>query len=365
MLLRADFSQQMVIEMIKQQMKPKQGRASSNRRRNNNETACEAAQNADAGIKLRVGSGSNVISGCRADGDDYAGGIDFCLRQHDSVHFVAAGPGCRSRARAFGQAGRTRRKNADETKERQGVIFAQLDKLTSRARILQRSMVTFYLATGMFVATSVAIGVVAVIPSSPRYNYVPVVVGLLGACCLFYGSILLIFEARLALSTIHAEMDFIWRQGTRARRRIWSNSTNHILCIFAVTSRNRGRMSEVSGQIRKAKPAYLTATRDGRAGAACGALEALARTLHRLPARLFQQPSAKRNRGLLFRTAANRLFVHSSLWRRAGAGRHKRRRQYFLWQLQSALRLLSELPNLTNTQRTAQERRSRMNVWRR
>src|SRR4030095_796528 len=103
----------------------------------------------------------------------------------------------------------------DETKERQAVIFAQLDKLTSRARLLQRSMVAFYLATGMFVATSVAIGVVAVIPSSPRYNVVPVVVGLLGACCLFYGSMLLIFEARLALSTIHAEMDFIWSQTTR------------------------------------------------------------------------------------------------------------------------------------------------------
>ena len=106
-------------------------------------------------------------------------------------------------------------RNAAETKDRQGVIFEQLDKLTSRARILQRSMVVFYLATGMFVATSVAIGVVAVIPSSPRYNYVPVIVGLLGACFLFYGSMLLIFEARLALSTIHAEMDFIWGQSTR------------------------------------------------------------------------------------------------------------------------------------------------------
>ncbi|MGH9929869.1 MAG: DUF2721 domain-containing protein [Pyrinomonadaceae bacterium] len=106
-------------------------------------------------------------------------------------------------------------KNAAETKERQGVIFAQLDKLTSRARILQRAMVAFYLAAGMFVATSVAIGLVAVIPTSPLYNYVPVIVGLLGACCLSYGSILLIFEARLALSTIHAEMDFIWRQTTR------------------------------------------------------------------------------------------------------------------------------------------------------
>ena len=101
-----------------------------------------------------------------------------------------------------------------ETKERQAIIFAQLDKLTSRARILQRSMVSFYLCLGMFVATTVAIGVVAIIPN-PRYPFVPAILGLIGACFLFYGSILLIFEARLALSTIHAEMDFIWRQTTK------------------------------------------------------------------------------------------------------------------------------------------------------
>jgi uncharacterized protein DUF2721 len=105
-------------------------------------------------------------------------------------------------------------KEAGTTTERQSIIFAQLDKLTSRARILQRSMVAFYLALGMFVATSVAIGVVA-ISANPRYNLVPVIVGLIGACFLFYGSMLLIFEARLALSTIHAEMDYIWRQTTK------------------------------------------------------------------------------------------------------------------------------------------------------
>ncbi|OLE53749.1 MAG: hypothetical protein AUG51_11635 [Acidobacteria bacterium 13_1_20CM_3_53_8] len=93
--------------------------------------------------------------------------------------------------------------------ERRGVIFEQLDKLTSRARILQRSMVVFYTALGVFVATSVAIGVVAI--SGARYYWIPVVTGLLGASFLFYGSMLLIFEARLALSTIHIEMDFIWR----------------------------------------------------------------------------------------------------------------------------------------------------------
>src|SRR6267143_5667146 len=83
-------------------------------------------------------------------------------------------------------------KGVDQTKDLQASIFAQLDKLTSRARILQRAMVTFYLALGMFVATSVAIDIVAFVPNRPRYNMVPVVVGLLGARFLFYGSMLLI-----------------------------------------------------------------------------------------------------------------------------------------------------------------------------
>jgi len=99
--------------------------------------------------------------------------------------------------------------------ERQASIFQQLDKLTSRARILQRCMVTFYMSLGMFVATSVAIGIVP-FTGNPRYNMIPVVLGLAGACFLFYGSVLLILEARLALSTIHGEMDFIWRQTKRA-----------------------------------------------------------------------------------------------------------------------------------------------------
>jgi hypothetical protein len=107
-----------------------------------------------------------------------------------------------------------RNEQGDTAIERQASIFQQLDKLTSRARLLQRCMVTCYLSLGMFVATSVAIGVVA-FTGNPRHNLVPVALGLAGACFLFYGSVLLIFEARLALSTIHSEMDFIWRQSKR------------------------------------------------------------------------------------------------------------------------------------------------------
>jgi hypothetical protein len=93
--------------------------------------------------------------------------------------------------------------------ERRAVIFDQLDKLTSRARILQRSMKVFYVALGLFVATSVSIGLVAF--AGLRYSILPVALGLVGASFLFYGSVILIVEARLSAATLSAEMDFLWR----------------------------------------------------------------------------------------------------------------------------------------------------------
>ncbi len=101
----------------------------------------------------------------------------------------------------------------DFAEERRVMLYDQLDKLTSRSRLLQRALTTFYLAVGVFVATSVAIGVVAF--SGTRGAWIPVGMGLIGASFLFYGSMLLVFEARLALSTTHAEMDFIWRATKR------------------------------------------------------------------------------------------------------------------------------------------------------
>ena len=99
--------------------------------------------------------------------------------------------------------------NSEFFEEKRAMLYDQLDKLTSRSRLLQRALTTFYLAVGVFVATSVAIGVVAF--SGGRGGWIPVAMGLVGAFFLFYGSMLLVFEARLALSTTHAEMDFIWR----------------------------------------------------------------------------------------------------------------------------------------------------------
>ena len=99
--------------------------------------------------------------------------------------------------------------------ERLELTFTQLDWLTSRARHLQRAMTTFYIALGLFVATTVAIGFIgAAGPLVGEVQWVPVVLGMIGAGLLFVGTVLLGFEATLALRSIHSEMDFLWRLGT-------------------------------------------------------------------------------------------------------------------------------------------------------
>jgi hypothetical protein len=118
--------------------------------------------------------------------------------------------------------------------EERAMLYDQLDKLTSRSRLLQRALTTFYLAVGVFVATSVAIGGVAFyargVSAGARGAWIPVVMGLIGAVFLFYGSMLAVFEARLALSTTHSEMDFIWRITKRVvpKELVESHKTHYV-----------------------------------------------------------------------------------------------------------------------------------------
>ena len=95
--------------------------------------------------------------------------------------------------------------------DRLAMTFTQLDWLTSRARHLQRAITTFYLSLALFVATSVAIGVTAA--ADGRFAVLPVIFGMIGVALLFVGTLLLGFEATLALKSIHAEMDFLWKLG--------------------------------------------------------------------------------------------------------------------------------------------------------
>ena len=87
------------------------------------------------------------------------------------------------------------------------VIVDLLDKVTSRSRLLQRAMATFYYGLGFFILTSVTIAIAGFFSS---YRLLPIPVGVVGIMFLFYGSLLMLRETRLATATINAEMDFTW-----------------------------------------------------------------------------------------------------------------------------------------------------------
>ncbi len=91
--------------------------------------------------------------------------------------------------------------------QRVEVIVDLLDKVTSRSRILQRAMATFYYGLGCFILTSVTIAVAAFFST---YRWVPIPIGIIGIMFLFWGSIYMLRETRMATATINAEMDFTW-----------------------------------------------------------------------------------------------------------------------------------------------------------
>lgn len=87
------------------------------------------------------------------------------------------------------------------------VIVDLLDKVTSRSRILQRALAAFYYGLVFFILTSVVIAVVGLFNI---YRWLPIPVGIVGIIFIFYGSLLMLRETRMATATINAEMDFTW-----------------------------------------------------------------------------------------------------------------------------------------------------------
>lgn len=91
------------------------------------------------------------------------------------------------------------------------MVIEQIERLTSRARLLQRALASLYSALGVFVGTSVAIGVIAL--SGTRFGWLPLALGFVGAGLLFNSSVLLIIESRIALAATYAEMDYVTHIG--------------------------------------------------------------------------------------------------------------------------------------------------------
>jgi uncharacterized protein DUF2721 len=91
--------------------------------------------------------------------------------------------------------------------ERARLIADQLPRLSERAILLRSALTAFYVAIGLLVVTSIAVGIVAALRWG--YGWIPVVTGLAGACTLLYGSLLLVREARLAIGFTLQEMEYL------------------------------------------------------------------------------------------------------------------------------------------------------------
>ena len=85
------------------------------------------------------------------------------------------------------------------------LLLFLMDKATHRARLLQQALTTLYLSLGVFIATSLSLGILDIINS--RRTWLPVLLSMLGALMLFYTSVLLITESRIARQAINREMD--------------------------------------------------------------------------------------------------------------------------------------------------------------
>lgn len=94
------------------------------------------------------------------------------------------------------------------------MLYHQLGWSVRRSRLLQHALTSLYLSLSVFIATSVAIGLISL--TDERFTIVPIILGLFGAGLLLYTSMLLIAEIRLSRIAIHAELDFVLRVGTQA-----------------------------------------------------------------------------------------------------------------------------------------------------
>jgi uncharacterized protein DUF2721 len=94
---------------------------------------------------------------------------------------------------------------ADFPEERRAEVERQLVLMASRGRLIQRALTSFYVSLGVFVGTTIGIGLAAL---SPRIAWLPTTLGVAGTLVLFHGCVMLIGETRLSLRSVDLEMEF-------------------------------------------------------------------------------------------------------------------------------------------------------------
>jgi hypothetical protein len=99
---------------------------------------------------------------------------------------------------------------ADFPEERRASVEIQLLAHARRSRLVQRSLTSLYLALGLFVASTITIGLAAFVPA---LAFLPSLLGIAGTLELFHGCVLLIREMRFAQKAVDAEMEFTLKLG--------------------------------------------------------------------------------------------------------------------------------------------------------
>lgn len=104
------------------------------------------------------------------------------------------------------------RPEEDPVREQMVEIERQLATSAERTRLVQGSLTSFYVALGLFVATTVSIGATRLIGMA---EWLPAALGVTGTLVLFWGSVLLIRETRLALGSVRREMEVVLERSRR------------------------------------------------------------------------------------------------------------------------------------------------------
>jgi hypothetical protein len=103
----------------------------------------------------------------------------------------------------------------DPGREQMAEIERQLATSAERTRLVQGSLTSFYVALGLFVATTVSIGGTRLLGLA---EWLPAALGVAGTLVLFWGSMLLIRETRLALGSVRREMEVVLQRSRRGQR---------------------------------------------------------------------------------------------------------------------------------------------------
>lgn len=97
-----------------------------------------------------------------------------------------------------------------EALERKRALIArQLGGLSQRALILRSALASLYTAVGFLVATSIGVGLLTSVHLAASWP--AILLAMVGACALLWGSVLLVREGRLAIGSTLDEMSHVRR----------------------------------------------------------------------------------------------------------------------------------------------------------